>query len=110
MKRRGRGAGLAGLRQRALAAACGERGSGAERRVSRVDDEQGAVLILALMFLVVIALMVGGLATWTSNSLGDTLTFSQERSAQYAAEQRHAGCHPKFVLHASGGRGLRPRR
>jgi IPT/TIG domain len=50
----------------------------------RADDESGAVLILALMFLVVIALLVGGLASWTANGLRDTLTFQQERTAQYA--------------------------
>jgi hypothetical protein len=50
----------------------------------RADDESGAVLILALMFLVVIALLVGGLASWTANGLRDTLTFQQERTSQYA--------------------------
>src|SRR5580700_5395949 len=54
------------------------------RRVEHGQDEAGAVLILALLFLVVIGLLVGGLASWTANSLGDTLTFSQARSAQYA--------------------------
>jgi len=50
----------------------------------RVRDESGAVLILALMFLVVIGLVVGGLTSWTSNDLGSTLTFQQQRSSQYA--------------------------
>jgi hypothetical protein len=47
-------------------------------------DEAGAVLILALMFLVVVGLVVGGLATWTANDLGNTVKFQQDRNAQYA--------------------------
>ncbi len=56
----------------------------ATRRKARGRDEAGAVLVLALLFLVVIGLIVGGLASWTANSLTDTLTFQQSRSAQYA--------------------------
>lgn len=52
-------------------------------RVQR-DDEAGAVLILALLFLVVIGLIVGAMASWTANDLGNTLTFQQARSSQYA--------------------------
>ncbi len=51
-------------------------------RMSR--DESGAVLILALIFLLVIGLIVGGLASWTSNSLKNSVNFQQARSAQYA--------------------------
>jgi Tfp pilus assembly protein PilX len=51
-------------------------------RTSR--DESGAVLILALIFLLVIGLIVGGLASWTSNSLKNSVNFQQARSAQYA--------------------------
>lgn len=60
-----------------------ERG-GMTVRPARRGDEAGAVLILALLFLVVIGLIVGALASWTANSLTDTLTFQQARSAQYA--------------------------
>jgi hypothetical protein len=42
------------------------------------------VLVLALVFLVVIAMMVGGLASWTANNLSNTLTFQQERTAEYS--------------------------
>ena len=48
------------------------------------SDDAGAVLILALLFLVVIGLVVGALASWTSNSLADSASFQQARSAQYA--------------------------
>ena len=51
---------------------------------AHVRDETGASLVLALLFLVVIGLIVGGLASWTANSLTDTLTFQQERSAQFS--------------------------
>lgn len=54
------------------------------RTEPRVRDEAGATLILALLFMVVIGLIVGGLASWTSNSLTDTLSFAQTRSSQYA--------------------------
>ena len=50
----------------------------------RVRDEAGATLILALLFMVVIGLIVGALATWTSNSLTDTVAFAQVRSTQFA--------------------------
>jgi hypothetical protein len=47
-------------------------------------DESGAVLLLALMFLVAIGLIVGGIAAWTANDLDSTLTFAQARSADFA--------------------------
>jgi hypothetical protein len=47
-------------------------------------DESGAVLILALIFLLVIGLIVGGLASWTSNSLKNSVNFQEARSVQYA--------------------------
>jgi len=50
----------------------------------RPRDESGATLVLALLFLVVIGLIVGGLASWTSNDLSNSLRFQQDRSAQYA--------------------------
>ena len=53
-------------------------------RASRAGDESGAVLILALLFLVVIGLIVGGLASWTANGLSNSLNFQKDRSAQYA--------------------------
>ncbi len=38
-------------------------------------NETGASLILALLFLVVIGTVVGGIATWTSNDLSNTIVF-----------------------------------
>jgi hypothetical protein len=51
---------------------------------SHAVDDTGAVLVLALLFLVVIGLIVGGLASWTANSLTNSLHFQTDRSAQYA--------------------------
>lgn len=84
MKRGGGKAYVARMRQRIRAAATRHDGDGATRRVHRTDDERGAVLILALLFMVVIGMIVGGMASWTANSLTDTLAFNQNRSAQYA--------------------------
>ncbi len=50
----------------------------------RDRSESGAVLVLALLFLVVIGLIVGGLASWTANDLSDSVKFQHDRSAQYA--------------------------
>jgi hypothetical protein len=51
---------------------------------TRSRDEAGAVLILALLFLVVIGMLVGGLASWTANNLSNTLVFQKDRTAQNA--------------------------
>ena len=48
-------------------------------------DESGAVLILALVFLVAVSLIVTALLTWVGTSLKDTSAFSGERSVEYAA-------------------------
>ncbi len=50
----------------------------------RDRGESGAALVLALLFLVVIGLIVGGLSSWTANSLTNSLHFQTDRSAQYA--------------------------
>ena len=50
----------------------------------RARDDAGAVLVLALMFLVVIGVIVGALASWTANSLTNSVHFQADRSAQYA--------------------------
>jgi hypothetical protein len=47
-------------------------------------DEAGAVLILALMFLVAVGMVVGSLATWASNDLHNTAAFTTARTQQYA--------------------------
>ena len=56
----------------------------AAAQVRREGDEAGAVLVLALLFLVVVGLIVGGLASWTANNLSNTVKFQQDRNAQYA--------------------------
>ena len=53
-------------------------------RARQHRDESGAVLVLALVFLVAIGLIVGGLASWTSNDLKNALNFQNARNARYA--------------------------
>ena len=48
-------------------------------------DEDGAVLILALVFLVSVSLIVIGLLTWVGTSLSATTTFGQSRTLEDAA-------------------------
>ncbi len=55
------------------------------RRRSTGSDERGAVLVLALVFLVSVSAIVGGLATWTTNDLNNTTHFASARSLQFAA-------------------------
>jgi hypothetical protein len=47
-------------------------------------DEAGAVLILALLFLVAVGGIVGSLATWATNDLNNTAKFTSARTLQYA--------------------------
>jgi len=54
-------------------------------RASRVHDEGGAVLILALVFLLIVGGVVGVLANWTTNDLNNTAKFTAARSLQSAA-------------------------
>src|SRR5580658_1444042 len=49
------------------------------------DDEAGAVLILAMIFLVAVSLIVVGLLTFVGNSLTATADFTTERSIEAAA-------------------------
>ena len=48
--------------------------------------EAGAILVLALLFLVVVGGVVGSLATWAQNDLNNTAKFTAARSVQYAAD------------------------
>jgi hypothetical protein len=48
-------------------------------------DEAGAVLILALVYLVAVSVIVGGLTDWAMNDLKNTGNFSSARSTQTAA-------------------------
>jgi hypothetical protein len=47
-------------------------------------DEAGAILILALIFLIVVGGVVGSLATWATNDLKNTSQFTSARTTQYA--------------------------
>jgi hypothetical protein len=49
-------------------------------------DETGAILILAMAFLLVVSVIVASLATWTTNNLNNTLQFQSAGSKLYAAE------------------------
>jgi len=50
----------------------------------RPDDEVGATLILAFIFLVVIGLIVTALVTWAGNDLVNTKNFTSAKSVQYS--------------------------
>ena len=58
-----------------------------ERQSARAGqgDEAGAVLVLALIFLVAVSLIVVGLLNWVGTSLHATGTFQDERNVEYAA-------------------------
>ncbi|HEY5110696.1 MAG TPA: IPT/TIG domain-containing protein [Acidimicrobiales bacterium] len=48
-------------------------------------DENGSVLVLALLFLVAISLILAALASWVTNDLNNSSKFSSARSLQFAA-------------------------
>ena len=48
-------------------------------------DEAGAILILALAFLLTTGAIVGGLAGWITNDLNNSTQFASARSLQYSA-------------------------
>jgi hypothetical protein len=54
-------------------------------RVARQSDESGAVIILALVFLVAVSLIVTGLLTWVGTSLTASVSFASERTTETAA-------------------------
>ena len=54
-------------------------------RDGAADNEAGAVLILALVFLVAVSLIVLGILSWLGTSLSATTTFRSERSLEGAA-------------------------
>jgi hypothetical protein len=67
----------------------GVRSSGRKTTVPRVrgeKDEKGAILILALVFLLLSGGIVGALANWTTNDLTNTTSFASARSLHYAAD------------------------
>jgi IPT/TIG domain len=69
-------------RARALIAGHDELGTTMD---ARRQDESGAVLILALVFLLAVSLIVTGLLTFVGTSLNDTGTYSTDRYVQNAA-------------------------
>jgi hypothetical protein len=48
-------------------------------------DEQGSILILAMIFLVVIGMTIASLANWTMNDLDNTNSFVNARATTYSA-------------------------
>jgi hypothetical protein len=52
---------------------------------SRAGDEAGAVLILALAFLLTVGMITGGLAGWITNDLNNSTHFASARSLQFSA-------------------------
>jgi hypothetical protein len=49
-------------------------------------DESGAILVLALIFMVVAALLITGLAAWESNDINNIGTLKSDRTTLYAAD------------------------
>jgi hypothetical protein len=62
------------------------RGSRARAADQRNDggDERGAILILALAYIIVISVVVAALATWASGDLNQTTKFNSARNTNYA--------------------------
>jgi hypothetical protein len=60
------------------------RTNGTQPHASVPGDESGAVLILALVFLVTVGGVVGSLSTWAMNDLSNTTHFTSARTLQYA--------------------------
>lgn len=54
-------------------------------RHDRARDEHGAVLVLALLYLVAMSLILTALANWTINDLNNSSHFASARSLQFAA-------------------------
>ena len=55
-----------------------------ESGVGRSGDESGAVLILALVYLVAVLIVVTSLAGWVTNDLNNTAHFSSASSSNFA--------------------------
>ena len=59
--------------------------SGKGNAAGRPHDEAGAVLILALVFLVIVGGAITALTTWTTNDLNNSGNLQDSRSLQFAA-------------------------
>jgi hypothetical protein len=47
-------------------------------------DEAGAIIVLALVFLVAVGALIGSITTWATNDLNNTAKFTSARTLQYA--------------------------
>ncbi len=56
------------------------------RRLQSRRGEEGAILIFALIVMVVVALLLGALATFSSNDIKNAGNFQQERKVEYAGD------------------------
>jgi hypothetical protein len=74
-----------GLIRRTHALIASRRSDRATATNRRSGDESGAVIILALVFLVAVSLIVTGMLTWVGASLHATGSFQNERDVEYAA-------------------------
>lgn len=52
---------------------------------SRDEGEGGAIIVLALVYILIVSLTVGALLTWARNDLNNTTKFSNASSLRYAA-------------------------
>ena len=72
------------------------------RRTKRADDERGALLILALIFIVVISVIAGSLTMWVTNDLNNTGKFNSaltyETTANSAVEVALQNVRYNFAL------------
>lgn len=57
-----------------------------QRQGSRATDQAGAVLVLAMMFMVSSALIITGLLTWGRDNLNSEVQFLDSRALSYAAD------------------------
>jgi hypothetical protein len=60
------------------------RGDRSAASVGAARDEAGAVLVLALVFLITVSAIVGALSSWAMNDLNTTGVFTSARTNQYA--------------------------
>ena len=64
----------------------GDRDAGGQPGKSEAGGESGAILILALVFLLVAGVIIGSLVTWSSNDILNTSNLQGGRSLVYSAD------------------------